>query len=512
MRSLVGACDTTASKDTVYAWSHALYDNKPLGELGALGDTTSTEAVVDYTTTYTPATGTLPTTVAATGPTGWTSSTTYAGARNLPVKVGGKVVQRVCGGTHSFVPGTGVLMADGTRKPIEEVAPGDVVLATDPETGETKPRTVLASITTEDDKDFVDLTVETDEGDASIIATTNHPFWSPDLEQWINAGDLKPGQWLQTSTGTRVRIGATRHFREQQRTNDLTVDDVHTYYVLAADTPVLVHNVCGPVTNSKPNDLPFEMLEAEYRSSSSSPWHHRSGREVMAIEQDDFLAFRSLDSGERGEWLRGRFPDGTPAHWWFFVVDSVGSELGRFSRAAPDERARALRFGLDAARFAVDTGDLSTASGVMLTARLLERAALIGELVDLVSGEVDGVFAWALDAIPLSPEAALAAAERRREEARTLEASVHRAGAPQARDELPEDREIGHLVELEEMLRALGPLAALILDRGLRARAEIWFAIEERFDLGDAASAAVIRRWNEGGRSRTESQGDSSTQ
>ncbi|WP_406293471.1 hypothetical protein OG948_02610 [Embleya sp. NBC_00888] len=194
------------------------------------------------------------------------------------------------------------------------------------------------------------------------------------------------------------------------------------------------------------------------------------------------------------------------------MVDSAGSELARFSRATPDERARALRFGLDAARFAVVTGDLSTASGVALTARLLERAALLEEPVDLISGEVDSVFEWALDAIPLSPEAALAAAERRREEARTLEASVHRAGAPPTQDELPEDQEIVHLVELEEMLRALGPLARLIVDRDLRARAEVWFAYEERFDLGDAASAAVMRRWKKGERSRTGAQGDPSTQ
>ncbi|WP_424643041.1 RHS repeat domain-containing protein [Embleya sp. AB8] len=119
VRSLIGTCETTASKDTVYAWSHTLYDNKPFGEVGTVGDVTSADAVIDYkadgtpnwvtttksefdaygrvtkatdaenkvtTTTYTPAAGTLPTTVVVTGPTGWTSSTTYAGARNLPVK------------------------------------------------------------------------------------------------------------------------------------------------------------------------------------------------------------------------------------------------------------------------------------------------------------------------------------------------------------------------------------------------------------------------------------------
>ncbi|MYS80011.1 polymorphic toxin-type HINT domain-containing protein [Embleya scabrispora] len=146
---------------------------------------------------------------------------------------------RVC---HSFVPGTGVLMADGTTKAIQDIQPGDVVLATDPETGESKPRTVLAAITTEDDKEFADLTITTDDGEASIITTTNHPFWIPDLKQWINAGDLNPGQWLQTSAGTRVQISAIRILAREQRTYDLTVDADHTYYVLAGTVSALVHN------------------------------------------------------------------------------------------------------------------------------------------------------------------------------------------------------------------------------------------------------------------------------
>ncbi|MDU0305619.1 hypothetical protein, partial [Streptomyces sp. PAL114] len=47
---------------------------------------------------------------------------------------------------NSFVPGTKVLMADGTTKPIEEVKAGDKVVATDPETGETRIETVTAEI------------------------------------------------------------------------------------------------------------------------------------------------------------------------------------------------------------------------------------------------------------------------------------------------------------------------------------------------------------------------------
>lgn len=44
-----------------------------------------------------------------------------------------------CAGRNSFTPGTLVLLAGGTRKPIEKVQVGDRVLATDPESGETRP-------------------------------------------------------------------------------------------------------------------------------------------------------------------------------------------------------------------------------------------------------------------------------------------------------------------------------------------------------------------------------------
>ncbi|WP_007026266.1 hypothetical protein [Saccharomonospora iraqiensis] len=48
---------------------------------------------------------------------------------------------------NSFVPGTRVLMADGSTKPIADVEVGEKVWATDPETGEEGPRTVTATLT-----------------------------------------------------------------------------------------------------------------------------------------------------------------------------------------------------------------------------------------------------------------------------------------------------------------------------------------------------------------------------
>nr|WP_308340505.1 MULTISPECIES: Hint domain-containing homing endonuclease [unclassified Streptomyces] len=52
-----------------------------------------------------------------------------------------------CPINNSFTPGTKVLMADGSTKPIEDVKVGDKVKATDPKTGETRIETVTAEIT-----------------------------------------------------------------------------------------------------------------------------------------------------------------------------------------------------------------------------------------------------------------------------------------------------------------------------------------------------------------------------
>ncbi|MFI6102933.1 polymorphic toxin-type HINT domain-containing protein [Streptomyces sp. NPDC051310] len=144
---------------------------------------------------------------------------------------------------HSFLPGTMVLLSDGSTKPIEEVELGDKVTVTDPETGETTVREVAGTIVTEDDKSFVDLTIKGKSGQPeALIATTTHPFWVGSEGKWVEAGHLRPGMALQTPTGETVEVAATRHFDKRQRTHDLTVTGIHTYYVLAGATPVLVHN------------------------------------------------------------------------------------------------------------------------------------------------------------------------------------------------------------------------------------------------------------------------------
>ncbi|MGW6804285.1 polymorphic toxin-type HINT domain-containing protein [Streptomyces sp. NPDC055039] len=146
------------------------------------------------------------------------------------------------GCTQCFLAGTEVLLADGSTKNIEDVKVGDKVLATAPETGETGPREVSRLIVTEDDRHFNKLSIATGDGIESLTATYEHPFWSPSEHRWVEAANLAPGMTLLTDDGTTVIVTANHAFTKHARTYNLTVDGIHTYYVLAGATPVLVHN------------------------------------------------------------------------------------------------------------------------------------------------------------------------------------------------------------------------------------------------------------------------------
>jgi RHS repeat-associated protein len=149
-------------------------------------------------------------------------------------------------GCNSFVPGTLVRMADGNNKPIEQVQLGDQVLATDPKTGLSAARQVVATITGDGQKNLVQLTIDTD-GSAgnqsgTITATEGHPFWAPQLKTWVKATDLVPGSWLLTAAGTWIQVTATGKWTTTQSVLNLTIDNTHTYYVVAGGPSVLNHN------------------------------------------------------------------------------------------------------------------------------------------------------------------------------------------------------------------------------------------------------------------------------
>ncbi|MDX3855797.1 Hint domain-containing protein, partial [Streptomyces sp. AK02-01A] len=130
-------------------------------------------------------------------------------------------------------------------------------------------------------KHLVKVVIDTDGekgiATAGVTATDGHPFWVPELAEWIDATDLRPGQWLRTGAGTLVQITAVEHWTAPDETvYNLTVSDLHTYYVLAGTTPILVHNTdggtCGVVSPALANTADAgEMHGADFASEFRSP-------------------------------------------------------------------------------------------------------------------------------------------------------------------------------------------------------------------------------------------------
>ncbi|MBM6403444.1 ricin-type beta-trefoil lectin domain protein [Phycicoccus sp. CSK15P-2] len=194
---------------------------------------------------------------------------------------------------HSFDPDTRVQMADGTTQKISEVKLDDEVLATDPETGETSAQPVRV-LHRNDDRDLVDVTVtDTATGEWTEVRTTaHHPFWNATTGRWTDAEDLEPGDVLRGSDGRGTQqVSSVKVRPGPELMNDLTVAGVHTYYVLADDTPVLVHNCGGEAAGQEAATRPADgvSLTLKYKEGWSHAQKQAADEKVAALNAADRL-------------------------------------------------------------------------------------------------------------------------------------------------------------------------------------------------------------------------------
>lgn len=144
---------------------------------------------------------------------------------------------------NSFPQGTAVVMADGSRKRIEDIGPGDHVLATAPEGAPadapfTRARPVLSRVVTASDKEFTRLTTDT----GTVTSTGHHLYWATDRHEWLRADQLLPGNRLLDATGREMTVSGTDSFTEEQTTYDLDISGIDSYYVGVGEGSALVHN------------------------------------------------------------------------------------------------------------------------------------------------------------------------------------------------------------------------------------------------------------------------------
>ncbi|WBO63791.1 polymorphic toxin-type HINT domain-containing protein [Streptomyces camelliae] len=151
---------------------------------------------------------------------------------------------------HSFVAGTMVKLADGGVRAIEKVTAGDHVLTAWPGDTATERHDVVLTHRTTTDTRFTDLTVATPSGRRTVTGTSDHPFYDLTTGSWTDAGRLSAGHRLQTADRGTVTVVGVTSYTKPQVTYDLTVEGVHSYFVMAGDSPVLVHNInCRTITS-----------------------------------------------------------------------------------------------------------------------------------------------------------------------------------------------------------------------------------------------------------------------
>jgi hypothetical protein len=134
-----------------------------------------------------------------------------------------------------FTASTPVLMADGSRRPIGELAVGDVVLGRDERTGATG----VAAV----ERVFVHrvgrtMTLRLRDG-VNVETTSVHRFATAGGE-FVDAGSLRPGDELATRDGVDVVLEETAEVVKPTTVYNLTVGRLHTYFV--GEPGVWVHN------------------------------------------------------------------------------------------------------------------------------------------------------------------------------------------------------------------------------------------------------------------------------
>ncbi len=267
-------------------------------------------------------------------------------------------------GCHSFDPTTPVLLADGAPKPIGDVKLGDKVTSTDPATGKTTAQPVVA-LHDNHDNDLTDVTLAstppadnnsnqkantgggTVRGPTNTLHTTSHhPFWDATDHNWANAADLRPGHAVTGPEGQIQYVTAVTNRTGRQDMRDLTIAKVHTYYVIAGNVPVLVHNcgdapagtpcTCNGPTGFGPNDPPARVQGPWTQSDTwrgahglrpndlgdNLELHHADQMPGSGIHELDQLTHRGpgsdLHQNPFNQGVTGTMrTQDTQLHWWY---------------------------------------------------------------------------------------------------------------------------------------------------------------------------------------------------
>jgi len=202
---------------------------------------------------------------------------------------------------NSFAPATRVLLGDGSSRRIDRIEVGDTVRSTDPVSGRDGVRAVEA-VLVHKDTELTNVVVRDASGWMSLIRTTpQHPFWNQDTLAWTDAESLEAGNRLRGIRARGPEVVSVRSFTGLASRYNLTVARSHTFYVLSAGSPVLVHNASAWC----PSTIPEASLEV-IKSIEQNGVISQSGVSGPAVPRE----FKN-DGRSGGTVLPSSTPDGS---------------------------------------------------------------------------------------------------------------------------------------------------------------------------------------------------------
>ncbi|MDP1562026.1 MAG: polymorphic toxin-type HINT domain-containing protein [Pirellulaceae bacterium] len=168
----------------------------------------------------------------------------------------------------------------------------------------------------------------------SIGVTFNHPFWSIDRAEFVQAGELTIGERLQTLAGDTVWVQQKLPRPGPEPVYNLEVHDEHVYYV--GETGLLAHNSGNKYSNSN----------RKFRG----PIHHIASDKDKLFLPEFKKLFERAGVDMQSPWNKMRVEGHVGPHGKYFnglILDrlqtAVGTKTGAAARTALIDELKAIR-------------------------------------------------------------------------------------------------------------------------------------------------------------------------
>ncbi|MFE7778998.1 ricin-type beta-trefoil lectin domain protein [Streptomyces sp. NPDC057445] len=226
---------------------------------------------------------------------------------------------------NSFPAATQVLMADGSHRPISQVDVGDVVTATDPDSGKLGARRVTDTFQ-HDTRRLVDLTVT---GGGTLTSTAGHKFYVVD-RGWTLVSDLRAGDRLRTPDGSVRALTALRDRSglAPRTVYDLTVDDLRTFFVRTTGQrpdDLLVHNCLNLVADEGREGAHTITQHVDIRGQRLLDKIDKDG--IATVWNDQATAMRATNEAFQ-QWLKRSPKNGEKLAKWITAQRKKPSNVG----------------------------------------------------------------------------------------------------------------------------------------------------------------------------------------